>query len=159
GVVEVPPEFVARQIEVCISDLGCDAVKTGMLSSAALIEAVAAKVEEQRLRPLVVDPVMVAKSGAPLLRPQAVAALPARLLPLARVVTPNLHEVQRLHLPGRHRQGATLPTPPRRPEADRRRPGPGERRPGEGPGEVPGRVPLRAALPGGSSCSLAGDGF
>ena len=81
GVVEVPPEFVARQIEVCISDLGCDAVKTGMLSSAALIEAVAAKVEEQRLRPLVVDPVMVAKSGAPLLRPEAVAALAARLLP------------------------------------------------------------------------------
>ena len=96
GVVEVPPEFVARQIEVCVRDLGCDAVKTGMLSSAALIEAVAAKVEEQRLRPLVVDPVMVAKSGAPLLRPEAVAALKARLLPLATVVTPNLHEAQAL---------------------------------------------------------------
>ena len=96
GVVEVPPEFVARQIEVCVRDLGCDAVKTGMLSSAALIEAVAAKVEEQRLRPLVVDPVMVAKSGAPLLRPEAVAALAARLLPLATVVTPNLHEAQAL---------------------------------------------------------------
>ena len=96
GVVEVPPEFVARQIEVCVRDLGCDAVKTGMLSSAALIEAVAAQVEEQRLRPLVVDPVMVAKSGAPLLRPEAVAALKARLLPLATVVTPNLHEAQAL---------------------------------------------------------------
>jgi hydroxymethylpyrimidine/phosphomethylpyrimidine kinase len=96
GVVEVPPEFVAQQIEVCVRDLGCDAVKTGMLSSAALIEAVAAAVEGRRLRPLVVDPVMVAKSGAPLLRPEAVAALAARLLPLATVVTPNLHEAQAL---------------------------------------------------------------
>jgi hydroxymethylpyrimidine/phosphomethylpyrimidine kinase len=96
GVVEVPPEFVARQIEVCVSDLSCDAVKTGMLSSAAIIEAVAAKLEERRLSPLVVDPVMVAKSGAPLLQPEAVAVLKARFLPLATVVTPNLHEARAL---------------------------------------------------------------
>ena len=92
GVVEMEPEFVARQIEVCITDIACDAVKTGMLSNAAIIEAVAAKIREHRLRLLVVDPVMIAKSGAPLLHSDAVEALKTRLLPLATVVTPNLHE-------------------------------------------------------------------
>jgi len=92
GLVEMEPGFIAQQIDVCLSDIGCDAVKTGMLSSAAIIEAVTAKLREHRLRPLVVDPVMVAKSGAPLLKPDAREALQTKLLPLATVVTPNLYE-------------------------------------------------------------------
>jgi hydroxymethylpyrimidine/phosphomethylpyrimidine kinase len=92
GITEVDPDFVALQIEVCVADIGCDAVKTGMLSSAAIIKAVAAKIREHHLSPLVVDPVMISKSGAPLLKSDAVDALKRELLPLATVVTPNLHE-------------------------------------------------------------------
>ena len=92
GVVEISREFVAQQIAVCVTDIGCDAVKTGMLSNASIIEVVAAKLKEHGLRSLVVDPVMLAKSGEPLLKADAVNALKARLLPLAAVVTPNLHE-------------------------------------------------------------------
>ncbi|MCS7264309.1 MAG: bifunctional hydroxymethylpyrimidine kinase/phosphomethylpyrimidine kinase [Armatimonadetes bacterium] len=96
GVIEMPPDFVAQQIEVCVTDIGCDAVKTGMLSSAAIIEVVAEQVRKHNLQPLVVDPVMIAKSGAPLLRPDAVDALKTKLLPLATVITPNLHEARAL---------------------------------------------------------------
>jgi hydroxymethylpyrimidine/phosphomethylpyrimidine kinase len=92
GVLEIDSKFVVRQIDACISDIGCDAVKTGMLSSTAIIDAVAALISQQRLTPLVVDPVMIAKSGAPLLKPEAIEALKTKLLPLATVVTPNLHE-------------------------------------------------------------------
>lgn len=92
GVSEIDPKFVVQQVDACVSDIGCDAVKTGMLSSTAIIEAVAAVLSERRLTPLVVDPVMIAKSGAPLLKPDAVAVLKTKLLPLATVVTPNLHE-------------------------------------------------------------------
>lgn len=92
GVLEIEPKFVVEQIEACVSDLGCDAVKTGMLANAEIIHAVAAAISEHRLRPLVVDPVMIAKSGASLLNPGAIEALKAKLLPLATVVTPNLHE-------------------------------------------------------------------
>jgi len=92
GIVELLPEFVALQIEACAIDIGCDAAKTGMLANAEIIEAVAASISEHQLRPLVVDPVMVAKSGAQLLRPDAIRALKTKLLPLATVVTPNLHE-------------------------------------------------------------------
>ena len=92
AVLEIEPEFVVRQIDACVSDIGCDAVKTGMLANAGIIEVVAASISEHHLRPLVVDPVMVAKSGAQLLRPDTIAALKAKLLPLATVVTPNLHE-------------------------------------------------------------------
>jgi hydroxymethylpyrimidine/phosphomethylpyrimidine kinase len=93
-VFELPPELVAAQIEAVVSDIGVDALKTGMLANAAIIEAVAAKVEERGLRPLVVDPVMVAKSGDKLLRDDAVQALRERLLPLASVLTPNLPEAE-----------------------------------------------------------------
>ena len=96
GVVEIPAEFVAQQIEVCVADIGCDAVKTGMLANAAIIEAVAATLRRHQLRPLVVDPVMIAKSGASLLHADAVAVLRAKLLPLATVLTPNLHEASAL---------------------------------------------------------------
>lgn len=94
GVHEVPPDFIALQIDAVVNDLGVDAVKTGMLSSAPIIEVVATKVREHRLAPLVVDPVMIAKSGAPLLRDEARTALIEQLLPLATVVTPNLHEAR-----------------------------------------------------------------
>lgn len=94
AIVEVEPKFVAQQVEVCASDIGCDAVKTGMLANAAIIGAVAAAI--RGLGPLVVDPVMIAKSGARLLDPNAVEALKTKLLPLATVVTPNLHEARAL---------------------------------------------------------------
>ena len=92
GIVEMRPEFVAQQIDACLTDIGCDAVKTGMLSSAAIIEVVAAKIREHHLRPVVSDPVMIAKSGARLLKAEAMEALKTKLLPLATVVTPNLQE-------------------------------------------------------------------
>jgi hydroxymethylpyrimidine/phosphomethylpyrimidine kinase len=92
---EVPPSFVRAQIDAVLDDIGADAAKTGMLFSAPLIEAVADALAT-RVLPLVVDPVMVASSGATLLRPDAVAVLVRRLFPLATVVTPNLGEAQAL---------------------------------------------------------------
>jgi hydroxymethylpyrimidine/phosphomethylpyrimidine kinase len=94
AVHEVPPDVVAAQIDAVAADIGVDAAKTGMLSSAPIIEAVADRVRARRIDKLVVDPVMVAKSGAPLLRPEAQEALRTLLLPLARVVTPNLPEAR-----------------------------------------------------------------
>jgi len=96
GVFDLPPEFVGLQIDSVVTDIGVDAVKTGMLSHAGIIEVVAAKVREHELPHLVVDPVMVAKSGDPLLRPEAREALVELLLPLAEVLTPNLHEARAL---------------------------------------------------------------
>jgi hydroxymethylpyrimidine/phosphomethylpyrimidine kinase len=91
----VPPEFVSQQIAVVLDDIGADAVKTGMLGDAATIEAVAdALARHAQGVPLVVDPVMVAKGGASLLRPDAVAALTRLLLPMASVLTPNLPEAE-----------------------------------------------------------------
>ena len=95
GIHEAPPSFVREQIAAVLDDIGADAAKTGMLFSAPIIEAVAAELDGRGL-PLVVDPVMVASSGARLLRPDAVAALTSRLFPLAAVVTPNLMEAQAL---------------------------------------------------------------
>ena len=94
GIHEVPPEFVAAQIDAILSDIGADAAKTGMLASAAIVVAVADRLRAHRVDRLVVDPVMLAKSGDPLLRADAVAALKAELLPLALVVTPNLPEAE-----------------------------------------------------------------
>lgn len=96
AVHEISPEVVAAQIRAVVSDLGVDAVKTGMLASSALVEGVAQAVEGLGLRNLVVDPVMISKSGAALLRPEAVATLRRLLLPRARVVTPNLPEAEAL---------------------------------------------------------------
>ena len=92
GVVEMEPGFVALQMQVCLEDVGCDAIKTGMLSNAGILQAVADKISEYPRVPVVVDPVMISKSGNPLLDPQAVETLRRKLLPLATVVTPNLHE-------------------------------------------------------------------
>jgi hydroxymethylpyrimidine/phosphomethylpyrimidine kinase len=95
AVHEVPPGFVRAQLDAVLGDIGVDAAKTGMLFSRTVIETVANWLEEHPL-PLVVDPVMVASSGATLLEADAVAALVGRLFPLATVVTPNLAEARAL---------------------------------------------------------------
>jgi hydroxymethylpyrimidine/phosphomethylpyrimidine kinase len=94
GVENLPPAFVAQQLRSVLDDFGTDAAKCGMLSTAPIIEAVAAGLAERRIEKLVVDPVMVAKSGDRLLEPEARAALADRILPLALLVTPNLPEAE-----------------------------------------------------------------
>jgi hydroxymethylpyrimidine/phosphomethylpyrimidine kinase len=96
GFYELEPRAVYEQIESVATDIGVDAVKTGMLASGAIIEAVADACERFALPNLVVDPVAVSKHGDPLLRPDAVEALRTRLLPLATIVTPNLGEAKLL---------------------------------------------------------------
>ena len=95
AVHEAPPAFVRAQLEAVFSDLGVDAAKTGMLFSRAIIETVADFLTIHPV-PLVVDPVMVASSGARLLQEDAAETLVALLFPLATVVTPNLHEAEAL---------------------------------------------------------------
>ena len=94
GVHEVPPEFVTQQLDVVLSDIGADAVKTGMLSSQPIIDAVVKSLAAHDVSRLVVDPVCASKHGDPLLRPDAVEALRSGILPMAEIVTPNLGEVQ-----------------------------------------------------------------
>jgi len=96
GVENLPPAFVARQLCSVLEDFGADAAKCGMLSTAPIIDAVAAGLHDRRIEKLVVDPVMVAKSGDPLLQPDARAALADHILPLALLVTPNLPEAEAL---------------------------------------------------------------
>lgn len=96
GVFNVDPAFVARQIDVVLDDFGADAVKIGMLSTAPIVDAVAGRLRAHGQDHLVVDPVMIAKSGDPLLQPDARHALMRELLPLAEVVTPNLPEAAAL---------------------------------------------------------------
>lgn len=96
GVLEVPPEFVARQIDRVFDDIRPDAVKIGMVSSAAVISAVAATLKKFGARNVVVDPVMVATSGSRLLDEDATGALRGELLPLGTVVTPNIPEAEAL---------------------------------------------------------------
>jgi hydroxymethylpyrimidine/phosphomethylpyrimidine kinase len=95
SVYELPPSLVRAQLDAVANDIGIDAAKTGMLYSRAIIDAVADWLEEHPL-PLVVDPVMLASSGAQLLQDDAVGSLLHRLLPLATVVTPNLLEARAL---------------------------------------------------------------
>jgi hydroxymethylpyrimidine/phosphomethylpyrimidine kinase len=94
GVHPVPAEFVTLQIEAVASDIGCDAVKTGMLATSAIVEATAAAIESLDLPNLVVDPVMIAKGGDRLLDADAVHAIRTTLLRLARIVTPNIPEAE-----------------------------------------------------------------
>jgi hydroxymethylpyrimidine/phosphomethylpyrimidine kinase len=97
GVHTVPPEFVLEQVRTVASDIRIDAVKTGMLGDAATIAAVTQAIGElDPATPLVVDPVMVAESGATLLAAEAIEALTTQLLPRATVVTPNVPEAARL---------------------------------------------------------------
>ena len=93
-ILELPVELVRKQIAAVVDDIGVQAAKTGMLSSAAIIGAVAKAVRDYGLTSLVVDPVMIAKGGAKLLRDDAIDALRERLMPLAAVVTPNLPEAE-----------------------------------------------------------------
>src|SRR5437660_991170 len=95
SVLEVPPEFIRAQLDAVFSDIGVDAAKTGMLFSAPIVETVADFLASRPV-PLVVDPVLIASSGASLLRDDAVETLVGRLFPLATVVTPNLPEAEAL---------------------------------------------------------------
>jgi hydroxymethylpyrimidine/phosphomethylpyrimidine kinase len=100
--VAIDPELVVAQIDAVLSDIGANAIKTGMLANGNIISAVATNIQRWHL-PLVVDPVMVAKGGASLLAPEAVEALRTQLLPLATVLTPNIPEAE--VLTGRSIQG------------------------------------------------------
>ncbi len=96
AVHELPTDIIAAQIEAVVTDIGVDAVKTGMLSSPAIVETVALELRRHGIENLVVDPVMVAKSGDPLLRQEAVESLKTLLVPLASLVTPNIPEAETL---------------------------------------------------------------
>ena len=96
AVHEIPTSVISAQIDAVVGDLGVDAVKTGMLSSPAIVETVAAGIRRHGIRQVVVDPVMVAKSGDRLLRAEAIDALRNSLLPLAAIVTPNIPEAEDL---------------------------------------------------------------
>ena len=94
GIMEVTPEFLAKQIDAVFEDIFPDAVKIGMVSSSALIEVIADRLAHYSAKNIVVDPVMVATSGARLIEDAAVETLTARLLPLATVITPNIPEAE-----------------------------------------------------------------
>jgi hydroxymethylpyrimidine/phosphomethylpyrimidine kinase len=99
AVQETPPDFVAAQIDAVFEDIGVDAVKIGMLASAPIVRVVADRLRwwlERSPAPVVLDPVMIAKSGHPLLRDDAVEALIEDLVPLSTLVTPNVPELERM---------------------------------------------------------------
>src|SRR4051794_8079049 len=110
---EVPPAFVLAQARAVLDDIGADVIKTGMLATAEMVEAVAGLIATSRL-PAVVDPVMAAKGGAALLHDSAVAALQASLIPQAALLTPNAPEAEALtgiavaDLDGQRRAGEAL---------------------------------------------------
>jgi hydroxymethylpyrimidine/phosphomethylpyrimidine kinase len=111
AVLPLPADIVTAQIEAIAGDIGADAVKTGMLANAAIVEAVAAAIDTLELPRVVVDPVMIAKSGDRLLEEEAVAAIKAELLRRAYVVTPNVREAEvlagmRVDAPGAAREAA-----------------------------------------------------
>lgn len=96
GIIELDPDFVSLQIRSVFSDIGVDAVKTGMLCNSAIISKVSTDMRELSVDKLVVDPVMVAKSGERLLKEDAVESLVHQLFPIALVITPNLDEAEAL---------------------------------------------------------------
>ena len=89
---DLPVDLIVAQIDAVFDDFDVSAVKTGMLSSEAIVRAVSERLDARKVASLVVDPVMISKSGFALLKPDAVQAVKERLLPLASLVTPNLHE-------------------------------------------------------------------
>ncbi len=95
-ILEITPEFVGRQMDAVLNDIGADAVKTGMLLTAGIVNAVAGKIREYHIEKLVVDPVMLAKGGRNLMLAKARQALVKKLLPLAMVITPNIPEAEKL---------------------------------------------------------------
>jgi hydroxymethylpyrimidine/phosphomethylpyrimidine kinase len=94
--LHLPPELVAAEIDAVMEDVGADAAKTGALATAAIIEAVADRIRHHRIRNVVVDPVMIATSGARLMEEDALCAFVRSIVPLALVVTPNIAEAERL---------------------------------------------------------------
>ncbi|MHA2393333.1 MAG: bifunctional hydroxymethylpyrimidine kinase/phosphomethylpyrimidine kinase [Promethearchaeota archaeon] len=96
GVYEIDPNFVGQQIDSVMSDIGADAWKTGMLANEEIIKIVSDRARKYNIELLIIDPVMIAKSGDPLLKPKATDALISELIPLAHVITPNHHEAQEL---------------------------------------------------------------
>ena len=94
AIMEVKPEFLKEQIKAVVSDIFPDAVKTGMVSSSALIKVISDSIKEYGLKNIVVDPVMVATSGAKLITDEAIESLKTELLPLATVITPNIPEAE-----------------------------------------------------------------
>jgi hydroxymethylpyrimidine/phosphomethylpyrimidine kinase len=96
GVHPIPPEFIAQQIDAVSIDIGVDALKTGMLFSADIIEVVAEKIKQYGWEKVIVDPVMIAKGGEPLLQKEAVTAFKNNLLPLSFIITPNIPEAEEL---------------------------------------------------------------
>ena len=95
-VFELPTSIIAAQIDAVFDDFDVAAVKTGMLASAAVVDTVARMLKPQNVTNLVVDPVMISKSGQALLKPEAMEAMKVQLFPLALLVTPNIHEAQQL---------------------------------------------------------------
>ncbi|PKN19804.1 MAG: bifunctional hydroxymethylpyrimidine kinase/phosphomethylpyrimidine kinase [Deltaproteobacteria bacterium HGW-Deltaproteobacteria-6] len=96
GILPVPPKFIAAQLDAVLSDIGADAVKTGMLLTAGAVHAVVRKVEQYGLSNLVVDPVMIAKGGCTMMQEAALKAIIKKLLPLTGVLTPNVPEAESL---------------------------------------------------------------
>ena len=94
AIMEVKPEFLKEQIKAVVSDIFPDAVKTGMVSSSALIKVISDSIKEYGLKNIVVDPVMIATSGAKLITDEAIETLKKELLPLATVITPNIPEAE-----------------------------------------------------------------
>jgi hydroxymethylpyrimidine/phosphomethylpyrimidine kinase len=94
GIMEVTPEFLAEQLDAVCTDIMPDAVKIGMVSSSALIHVIAEKLKQYHTKNIVLDPVMVATSGARLIAEDAVQALVTELIPLAEIVTPNIPEAE-----------------------------------------------------------------
>ena len=94
GIMEVSPEFLKEQIDCIFTDIRPDAVKIGMVSSAELIRAIAEKLKEYQAENIVVDPVMVATSGAKLISDDAIGTLKEALLPMADILTPNIPEAE-----------------------------------------------------------------
>lgn len=94
GILEVPPEFLKKQLDMVFTDIFPDAVKIGMVSSSQLIEVIAERLSFYGAKNIVVDPVMVATSGSRLMESEAVLSLKNRLLPLAAVITPNIPEAE-----------------------------------------------------------------
>ena len=94
GILESDPDFLANQLDCIFTDIYPDAVKIGMVSSAALIEVIAQKLKQYHAKNIVVDPVMVATSGSRLIAEDAVEALKQNLLPIATVLTPNIPEAE-----------------------------------------------------------------
>ncbi len=96
SVFHVPPKFIAEQIDVLLDDIGVDAIKIGMLANKEVIEVVADRMKKCANVPLVVDPVMISKSGHTLLPNDAIQLLSSALLPLATLITPNLEEAEKM---------------------------------------------------------------